>query len=88
MKSAITAIVSAFLICPTLASAAAEPFQLTLSAPIDRWDEAVPLGNGLLGGLLWGSGNEIRLSLDPGRPLGSPAAPGVLAAGFQLRQSR
>lgn len=45
---------------------AAEPFRLTLAAPIDRWDEAIPLGNGLMGGLLWGSGNEIRLSLDRG----------------------
>ncbi len=39
---------------------------LKLTAPIDRWDEAVPLGNGLLGGLLWGQGNVIRLSLDRG----------------------
>lgn len=39
---------------------------LELEAPIDRWDEAIPLGNGLLGGLLWGGGNEIRLSLDRG----------------------
>jgi len=39
---------------------------LDLTAPIDRWDEAIPLGNGLSGGLLWGEGNEIRLSLDRG----------------------
>jgi hypothetical protein len=39
---------------------------LVLAAPIDRWDEALQLGNGLLGGLLWGSGNTIRLSLDRG----------------------
>ena len=39
---------------------------LKLAAPIDRWDEAIPLGNGLLGGLLWGQGNTIRLSLDRG----------------------
>ena len=25
---------------------------LKLKAPIDTWDEAVPLGNGMLGGLL------------------------------------
>ena len=37
---------------------------LELSAPIDRWDEAIPLGNGLTGGLLWGSGSHIKLSLD------------------------
>jgi alpha-L-fucosidase 2 len=48
------------------AVAASDPMELTLAAPIERWDEAIPLGNGLLGGLLWGGGNEIRLSLDRG----------------------
>ncbi len=37
-----------------------------LAAPIDTWDEAIPLGNGLLGGLLWGRDGTIRLSLDRG----------------------
>jgi len=27
---------------------------LILKAPITRWDDAIPLGNGLTGGLLWG----------------------------------
>jgi len=40
--------------------------KLELAAPIDRWDEAIPLGNGLLGGLLWGGGGTIKLSLDRG----------------------
>jgi alpha-L-fucosidase 2 len=39
---------------------------LRLEAPIASWDEAVPLGNGLLGGLLWGEGRQLRLSLDRG----------------------
>lgn len=39
---------------------------LDLAAPITRWDEAIPLGNGLLGGLLWGEGDTLRLSLDRG----------------------
>lgn len=39
---------------------------LILAAPITSWDEAIPLGNGLLGGLLWGENNTIRLSLDRG----------------------
>lgn len=39
---------------------------VVLAAPITSWDEAVPLGNGLLGGLLWGEKNTIRLSLDRG----------------------
>ena len=37
-----------------------------LVAPVTTWDEAIPLGNGLMGGLLWGGGNTLRLSLDRG----------------------
>ena len=29
-----------------------------------RWDEAMPLGNGMLGVLIWGKHNRLRLSLD------------------------
>jgi len=42
------------------------PKTLHLKAPIRTWDEALPLGNGLLGGLLWGEGTTLRLSLDRG----------------------
>ncbi|MEN8151802.1 MAG: glycoside hydrolase N-terminal domain-containing protein, partial [Planctomycetota bacterium] len=47
-------------------SEAAGPEPLRLAAPIETWDEGVPLGNGLTGGLLWGAGNTIHLSLDRG----------------------
>ena len=39
---------------------------LVLDAPITAWADAIPLGNGLTGGLLWGEGNLMRLSLDRG----------------------
>ncbi len=39
---------------------------LTLAAPIATWDEAIPLGNGLMGGLLWGGDSTLKLSLDRG----------------------
>jgi len=39
---------------------------LHLTAPIARWDEAIPIGNGTLGGLLWGSDSTLILSLDRG----------------------
>lgn len=42
------------------------PAPLRLDAPITRFDEAIPLGNGILGGLLWGEENIIKLSLDRG----------------------
>jgi alpha-L-fucosidase 2 len=29
-----------------------------------KWDEAMPLGNGMLGALIWGKGGKLRLSLD------------------------
>ncbi len=49
---------------------------LELTAPISRWDEAIPLGNGLLGGLLWGEENILRLSLDRGDLWDERPAPG------------
>lgn len=39
---------------------------LQLKAPVNSWDEAVPLGNGFMGGLLWGKDNTVKLSLDRG----------------------
>jgi len=42
------------------------PHSLTLPAPIVKWDNAIPLGNGLTGGLLWGEKNKLKLSLDRG----------------------
>ena len=41
-------------------------YNLILQAPVTTWDEAIPLGNGLMGGLFWGENNTIRLSLDRG----------------------
>jgi alpha-L-fucosidase 2 len=43
-----------------------EEHNLILQAPINSWDEAIPLGNGLMGGLLWGQNSTICLSLDRG----------------------
>jgi alpha-L-fucosidase 2 len=39
---------------------------LVIAAPIRSWDEGLPLGNGLTGGLLWGEKNILRVSLDRG----------------------
>lgn len=41
------------------------PTFLELKAPINRWDEGIPIGNGLMGALLWGGGkNTLNISLD------------------------
>ncbi|WP_213581617.1 hypothetical protein [Paenibacillus sp. J2TS4] len=41
-----------------------EPYFLNFNRAIDRWDEALPLGNGWIGCLLWGNGAPLRFSLD------------------------
>ncbi|MFN7994764.1 MAG: glycoside hydrolase N-terminal domain-containing protein [Bryobacteraceae bacterium] len=37
---------------------------LHYTSPAERWDEALPLGNGTLGALVWGNGQPLRISLD------------------------
>lgn len=37
---------------------------LKFSSPAMVWDEALPLGNGLLGALVWGDGRPLKISLD------------------------
>ncbi len=37
---------------------------LYYTTPAMVWDEALPLGNGLLGGLVWGDGDPLNISLD------------------------
>jgi len=39
---------------------------MIFDGPIQHWDEAVPLGNGQVGCLLWGDGETLRFSLDHG----------------------
>jgi len=57
---------------------------LKLAAPIKTWDEALPLGNGLQGALLWGEGGTLRCSLDRGDLWDERPAPGNPLAGFTL----
>ena len=40
--------------------------KLAMRKTIQRWDEAIPLGNGICGALLWGNANCLRFSLDRG----------------------
>jgi len=37
---------------------------LHYKTPATVWDEAMPLGNGLLGALVWGDGKPLKISLD------------------------
>jgi alpha-L-fucosidase 2 len=42
----------------------AEKHGLHFTPPVTVWDEALPLGNGTLGALVWGDGSPLRISLD------------------------
>ncbi|MFD1144009.1 glycoside hydrolase family 95-like protein [Larkinella insperata] len=42
----------------------AGPYDLQFSLLPTRWDEALPLGNGILGTLIWQKDNRLRFSLD------------------------
>lgn len=37
---------------------------LHFETPVSTWDEALPLGNGILGALVWGDGAPLKISLD------------------------
>ena len=37
---------------------------LRFTTPATVWDEALPLGNGTMGALIWGDGSPLRISLD------------------------
>lgn len=77
MKPALRALLPLLLLAfpgtrPSATAAVALPplpgpeLNLRLAAPIATWDEALPLGNGSMGVLLWGETNLLRLSLDRG----------------------
>jgi alpha-L-fucosidase 2 len=39
-------------------------YNLSFSTLATKWDEAMPIGNGMLGALVWQKNNKVRLSLD------------------------
>ena len=45
---------------------------------VTRWDEAIPLGSGLTGSLIWGNGAPLRFSLDRGDLWDTRPSAGVL----------
>jgi alpha-L-fucosidase 2 len=60
-----------FMICLSCQSGIETPDQMPLSGFDMRfkvlsktWDEAIPLGNGILGALIWEKDNKLRVSLD------------------------
>ncbi|RFM26891.1 glycosyl hydrolase family 95 catalytic domain-containing protein [Deminuibacter soli] len=54
----------ALLQCTALLAQVPGRHNLSFTQLAKRWDEAMPLGNGLLGVLVWEKGGNMRLSLD------------------------
>lgn len=59
---------------------------LCFSNSIMNWDEAIPLGNGLTGCLIWGDGSPLRFSLDRGDLWDNRPAPETLSGDFNYKK--
>ena len=72
------------------ASAPSEPLSLWYSAPAKAWTEALPVGNGRLGAMVFGGVNQERLQLNEGTLWAGgpydPASPDALAALPEVRR--
>ncbi|KAA9353702.1 glycosyl hydrolase family 95 catalytic domain-containing protein [Larkinella humicola] len=67
IRSFLTGIACWFLLGPqptTAQSLKVSPQDLRFSQLPTRWDEALPLGNGVLGALIWQKNDRLRFSLD------------------------
>ena len=64
----------------------AEKHDLYFQKTATRWDEAIPLGSGLTGCLIWGNGAPLRLSLDRGDLWDTRPAPEVLAEDYTYEE--
>lgn len=58
---------------------------LHFDTAITNWDEAIPLGNGLVGSLIWGPSNALRFSLDRGDLWDTTPFPGILEEDFNFK---
>ncbi len=58
---------------------------LEFTKTVTRWDEAIPLGNGLCGALIWGPSNQLRFSLDRGDLWDTTPFPGIRKKEFSYK---
>ena len=63
MRTLLYAAVAAMSILDAFAAQPAGSL-LSLDAPVRRWEDALPLGNGQAGALLWGGGDTLNVTLD------------------------
>ena len=101
MKTEIVAAVSALVVfgmtaCSSIETTVNENFtqqrmdtklsyQWQIKGPITKWDEAIPLGNGLTGCLVWGEKNTLRFSLDRGDLWDNRKPKEILEDGFTYK---
>lgn len=60
-------LLSAFLVYAACCNATGQPapeHDLRFTSLATTWDEGIPLGNGLIGALVWKKGDNLRMSLD------------------------
>ena len=61
-------------------------YNLYLDKTITKWDEAIPLGNGHLGALIWGKAEALRFSLDRADIWDLTPAPGIFEKDFTYQR--
>jgi alpha-L-fucosidase 2 len=88
---ALAASLHAETILPDESPASAAPWALWYRQPAQRWLEALPIGNGSLGAMVFGGAREERLALNEdtfwsGAPSDQHENPGALAAFIEIRR--
>lgn len=78
-----TCCVIAFVFATATATAQLPAHHLQYDSLATRWDEGIPLGNGLLGALVWKKEGRLRLSLDRADLWDDRPMPGVGTFNFQ-----
>ncbi len=63
-KTVLLTVLSVLLSFTTVTAQPKKIHNLQFENLAKRWDEAIPLGNGMLGALVWQKNNRLRLSLD------------------------
>ena len=79
-----------FFVCPGTRVCAETPLKLWYSAPASQWVEALPVGNGRLGGMVFGGVEQERIQLNEDTLWGggpyNPANPEAKAALAEIRK--
>jgi len=64
MKQRISLFISVLIISANIFAQPKPEHNLVFDSLAKRWDEAIPLGNGWLGALIWQKSDRVRISLD------------------------